>query len=393
MSEKTYFDYAATTPVDERVVEAMMPYFSTKFGNPSSVHRYGQRAEYAVETAREIVADYINAEPEEVIFTSCGSESNNLALRGVAQAMRELKNATTLLTSKVEHHAVSKTAEQLGKHYGFKVHWLPVDEFGIVHARQVKNSLTSETAIVSVMYANNEIGSINDIQKIAETCKNAGIPFHTDAVQAAGYLPLDVKATPVDLISMGAHKLYGPKGIGALFVRKGTPLLQMLTGGGQENSMRAGTHNVPYIVGMAKAIEILKAERQSRIDALRPLRDRLISGVLNSVPGSKLTGHPESRLPQHASFVFKDVDGNLLLSQLDEQGYECSSGSACKTGNPEPSEVLSEIGLERDWSLGSLRITLGSDSKKEDIENFIKYMPSIIEKNRGLVKLGTPARQ
>lgn len=385
MSEKTYFDFAATTPVDERVVEAMLPYFNEKFGNPSSVHLYGQRAEYAVETAREIVADYINAEPEEIIFTSCGSESNNLALRGVALARRHHANGTNIIiTSKVEHHAVSKTAEQLRQFFGFGIDWLPVDDFGVVNPRTLKNKLNSSVALVSLMYANNEIGSINDIQTMAELCAKNNIPFHTDAVQAAGYLPLDVKKTPIDLVSLGAHKLYGPKGVGALFVRNGTKILPTITGGGQENGLRAGTHNVPYIVGFAKAIELLKAERQARIEHVEPLRNHIIEGVLEKISGSKLTGHPENRLPQHASFVFKNVDGNLLLSMLDEKGFACSSGSACKTGNPEPSEVLTEIGLEREWSLGSLRITLGTTTTKDQVDHFLAILPNIIDLNRSL---------
>lgn len=385
MSEKTYFDFAATTPVDERVVEAMLPYFNEKFGNPSSVHLYGQRAEYAVETAREIVADYINAEPEEIIFTSCGSESNNLALRGVALARRHHANGTNIIiTSKVEHHAVSKTAEQLRQFFGFGIDWLPVDDFGVVNPRTLKSKLNSSVALVSLMYANNEIGSINDIQTMAELCAKNNIPFHTDAVQAAGYLPLDVKKTPIDLVSLGAHKLYGPKGVGALFVRNGTKILPTITGGGQENGLRAGTHNVPYIVGFAKAIELLKAERQARIEHVEPLRNHIIEGVLEKISGSKLTGHPENRLPQHASFVFKNVDGNLLLSMLDEKGFACSSGSACKTGNPEPSEVLTEIGLEREWSLGSLRITLGTTTTKDQVDHFLAILPNIIDLNRSL---------
>ena len=385
MSEKTYFDFAATTPVDERVVEAMLPYFNEKFGNPSSVHLYGQRAEYAVETAREIVADYINAEPEEIIFTSCGSESNNLALRGVALARRHHANGTNIIiTSKVEHHAVSKTAEQLRQFFGFGIDWLPVDDFGVVNPRTLKSKLNSSVAMVSLMYANNEIGSINDIQTMAELCAKNNIPFHTDAVQAAGYLPLDVKKTPVDLVSLGAHKLYGPKGVGALFVRNGTKILPTITGGGQENGLRAGTHNVPYIVGFAKAIELLKVERQARIEHVEPLRNHIIEGVLEKISGSKLTGHPENRLPQHASFVFKNVDGNLLLSMLDEKGFACSSGSACKTGNPEPSEVLTEIGLEREWSLGSLRITLGTTTTKDQVDHFLAILPNIIDLNRSL---------
>lgn len=381
-----YLDYAATTPVDSRVLDAMLPYFRESFGNPSSVHRYGQRAEAALEEARETVAAALHCRPDEIIFTSCGSESDNLALRGGAQAMLEKTGRKWILTARTEHHAVSKTAEQLAAHYGFCLEWLEVDEHGLVTPEIVEKALCDETAIVSVMYANNEIGSINPVKEIAEICHRHGALFHTDAVQAAAYLPVDVADLGADLISLGGHKFYGPKGVGALYVRKGTPLLAHLTGGGQEYGLRAGTSNVPYIVGFAEALRLSVEEREQRSAHVKPLRDRLIGTVLEEIPESRLTGHPEKRLPNHASFVFKNVDGNMLLQMLDAAGFACSSGSACKTGNPEPSEVITALGLSREWGLGSLRVTLGSGTTTEQVETFLKTLPPLIEKVRGLTR-------
>lgn len=379
-----YMDYSATTPVDERVVRAMSPYFSTSFGNPSSVHRYGQAAESAIDSAREVVASVLNCEPGEIIFTSCGSESDNLAIRGAAYAMREKTGATWILASRAEHPAVTKTLLHLEKYEGFLIEWLDVNEQGMIPPEVVSKAICNHTAIVSVMYANNEIGTINPIKEIAEICRANNILFHTDAVQAAAYLPVDVQALGVDMMSLGAHKFYGPKGVGALYVRKGTPLISHLTGGGQEFSLRAGTQNVPYIVGFAEALKITNEERERRTANVKPLRDKIIGTVLETIPDSQLTGDLESRLPHHASFAFKDVDGNLLLTLLDSAGFACSSGSACKTGNPEPSEVMNAIGLSREWGLGSLRVTLGKDTLPENVESFLSVLPALVEKTRQL---------
>jgi cysteine desulfurase len=384
MSDLIYLDYAATTPVDARVRKAMLPYFTDVFGNPSSIHRFGQKAEATVELARETVAASLNCRPDEIVFTSCGSESDNLALRGTALAMRQNLGANKILTSQAEHHAVSKTAGQLAKHFNFQVEWLATDEFGRVRPETVEKAIGTDTALVSVMYANNEIGTINPIHEIAAICRSRGIPFHTDAVQAAAYLPLDVQALGVDLLSLGAHKFYGPKGVGALYVRKGTPILPVQTGGGQESGLRAGTQNVPYIVGFAQALRLTKEERKQRTAHVWPLRDRIIGYVLEEIPDARLTGHPEIRLPNHASFTFLDVDGNLLLTLLDAAGFACSSGSACKTGNPEPSEVMAAIGLSRDWGLGSLRVTLGKDTTARQVDAFLKVLPELVEKARSL---------
>lgn len=379
-----YMDYSATTPMDARVVDAMTPYFSASFGNPSSVHRYGQQAEAAVDSAREMVASVLNCRPDEIIFTSCGSESDNLAIRGAAYAMREKTGAKWILASRAEHPAVTKTLLHLEKYEGFLIEWLDVDEYGMVTPESVSKAICENTAVVSVMYANNEIGTINPIKDIARICRANNILFHTDAVQAAAYLPVDVDEFGVDVMSLGGHKFYGPKGVGALYVRKGTPLLPHLTGGGQEFSLRAGTQNVPYIVGFAEALRLTDEEREQRVAHVQPLRDQVIGTILETIPDSRLTGHMESRLPHHASFVFKDVDGNLLLTLLDAAGFACSSGSACKTGNPEPSEVMNAIGLSRAWGLGSLRVTLGKDTLPEHIDSFLSTLPLLIERARGL---------
>jgi cysteine desulfurase len=383
-SEKIYLDYAATTPVDPRVLEAMLPYFSTIFGNTSSVHTYGQQAEAALENSRQTLAEGLHCTPGEVIFTSCGSESDNLALRGVALAARGRHCADHILISPVEHHAVLRTAQQLARLQGFEVEYLPVDESGLVSPEEVAKRLRKTTALVSVIYANNEIGTINPVAEIGAVCRAHGVPFHTDAVQAAAYLPVDVEALNVDLLALGAHKFYGPKGVGALYVRKGTPIKPVLTGGSQEYGLRAGTHNTPYIVGMAEAFRLAQEEREQRTAQLRPLRDRIIGRVLEEIPEAQLTGRPEQRLPNHASFVFNQVDGNALLMALDLAGFACSSGSACKTGDPEPSEVLTALGFSRAWALGSLRVTLGAGTTPEHVEAFLDRLPELVQRVRAL---------
>lgn len=382
--EKTYLDFAATTPVDPRVVQAMLPYFRDYFGNPSSVHTFGQQAEAALESSREKVAKVLNAQPGEVIFTSCGSESDNLALRGAALAARHERGANHLLISPVEHHAVDRTAEQLARNFNFELEYLPVDRYGCVDPLDVARRLRPETAIVSVMYANNEIGSINPIAEIGAICRQHEVTFHSDAVQAASYLPIDVTQLNVDLLALGAHKFYGPKGVGALYVRKGTSMWPVLTGGGQENGMRAGTHNIPYIVGMAQALQLANDERPERTAHLLPLRDRIIGQILEGINDAELTGHRVNRMPNHASFVFQHVDGNALLMLLDVAGFACSSGSACKTGDPEPSGVLLALGYSSAWALGSLRITLGVETSSDQVEAFLNALPELVQKARKL---------
>ena len=386
LMKNIYLDYAASTPVDERVVAVMEPYFSEFFGNPSSLHLYGQKSESALEQSRQEIAACLNAKPGEIIFTSCGSESDNMALRGAAFAARYDHGLNHLVISPIEHPAVLITAKQLEELHGFDVSWLPVTKTGIVTAQYVNELIQDDTALVSVMHANNEIGTLNPIKEIGEICHERGITLHTDAVQSAAHFPIDVNELQVDLLSIGAHKFYGPKGVGALYVRSGTNLISSLTGGSQEFGLRAATQNIPLIVGMAKAFKLVQDEHKKRNNHIQPLRDHLISRILADVSDSQLTGDPENRLPNHTSFVFKGVDGNLLIQVLDAAGFACSSGSACKTGDPEPSAVLTKLDYSPSWSLGSLRVTLGKDTSKKDIESFLNIMPGSIEKVRNINK-------
>ncbi len=378
-----YLDYAATTPLDERVLEAMLPYLRADFGNPSSVHYFGQRAETALEDARGRMAELLNCHPEELIFTSGGTESDNLALRGAAMAGRE-RGATRLLISPVEHDAITKTAHQLASEYGFNVEYLPVDEHGTVTPAAVAAAIDDKTALVSVILGNNEIGTVNPIAEIAAICSERGVPVHSDAVQSGAYLKLDMQALGVDMLSIGAHKFYGPKGVGALYVRSGAKLLPAQTGGSHEAGRRAGTPNVAYIVGMVRAFELAQTELDGRTQHFRTLCDRVIDGVLATVPDAQLSGHREQRLANHASFVFKNVDGNELLMLLDNAGFACSSGSACKTGDPAPSEVLLALGLSPEWALGSLRVTVGMQTTAADIDAFLAALPALVEQARTL---------
>lgn len=382
MSERVYLDYAATTPVDPRVLERMLPYFNGNFGNPSSVHWYGQQAEAALESARESVAAALGARSDEIVFTSCGTESDNLAIRGMAFTRREQTGAQRILTTPIEHHAVLHTVEQLADLNGFTMELLPIDPFGRVDPEDLRHALQEDVALVSIMYANNEIGTINPMAEIGELCSQHGVPLHSDAVQAAAHLPMDVKRDKIDLLAIGAHKFYGPKGVGALAIRKGIQLHPSQTGGGQEDGRRAGTQNIPYIVGLAEALKLTTSEMSNRNARYIQNRDRLISGVLEKVPGSRLTGHPTERLPNHASFTFENLDGNHLLTLLDAAGFACSSGSACKVGDPKPSGVLKAIGLAPAWTLGSLRVTLGAATTTDDIDAFVAILPDLAQKVR-----------
>lgn len=384
INDRIYLDYSASTPVDPRVLDKMLPYFNHEFGNPTSVHTFGQSAEAAVEEARQRIANLLNCSPAEIVFTSCGTESDNLALRGAAWYAREARGANHLLISPVEHSAVSRTAEALAGQNGFDLEYLPVDRFGRVDPQSVQDRLRPDTALVSVIYANNEIGTINPLPEIGAVCRAAGVPFHSDAVQAGAYLNLDVETLNVDLLSLGAHKFYGPKGVGVLYIRQGLNLVSTQTGGSQESARRAGTHNVPYIIGMAEALEIAQHKREEAAGQIAELRDGMLARILADVPGAHLTGHPVQRLPNHASFVFPGVDGNALLMMLDVDGFACSSGSACKTGSPEPSDVLLALGMEPALALGSLRVTLGRWTDKLQIEEFTNQLPKVIQSNRAL---------
>jgi cysteine desulfurase len=377
---KIYLDYAATTPVDERVLASMLPYFTQKFGNPSSVHFFGQQAESGLELARERVAARFDALPEEIIFTSGGTESDNLAIRGTAFARRQKFGCNRILTTPVEHHAVLHTVEQLASLFGFDVEFLPVDSSGKVDPDDLRHALGKDVAVVSIIYANNEIGTINPMEEIAEVCAEYGVPLHTDAVQAAAHLPMRGRSHAPDMISIGAHKFYGPKGVGALYIRQGIERLPIQTGGGQEFNLRAGTQNVPYIVGLAEAFDLAQTGVGERANHYITLRDHLIEGVLAAIANARLTGHRRDRLPNHASFVFQGVDGNRLLMLLDGAGFACSSGSACKVGDPKPSDVLKALGLSDDWALGSLRVTLGAGTTLNHIHALLAALPDLVKK-------------
>ncbi len=380
--ERVYLDYAATTPVADRVIRAMLPFFGGTFGNPSSVHFEGQQAEAALEEARERIARALGAKPREIIFTSGGTESDNLALRGIALAEHQRRGAYRILITPVEHHAVSATARQLQDVFGFIVDYVPVDSYGRVDPDDLRGLIDSSTALVSIIHANNEIGTLNPIAELAAICAEKDVPFHTDAVQSVAHLRLDVRALGVSALSIGAHKFYGPKGVGALFVRQGTSILPVQTGGAQERGLRAGTENVPLIVGMAEALEWTLETLDQETQRLRALRDHLIEGILNTIPRVRLTGHPIERLPNHASFAFEHVEVNTLLMYLDHAGFACSSGSACKTGNPEPSEVLQAIGFTSQWAMGGLRVTLGRGTTQDHIERFLNVLPAAVERCR-----------
>lgn len=381
MSERTiYLDHAATTALDPRVLEAMLPYFTTEFGNASSIYALGRQAMQAIERSREQVADILNARPTEIAFVGCGSESDNLAIKGIAYASQ--KKGKHLITSSIEHHAVLHTCHYLDR-FGFTTSYLPVDEYGRVAPEDVERALTDQTVLVSIMYANNEVGTIEPIAEIGAICRSRKIPFHVDAVQAAGSLPIDVKALNADLVSLSAHKFYGPKGVGILYVRQGMRLLPQLQGGSQERGRRAGTENVAGIVGAATALRLAQAEIAEVTPRLRTLRDRLIEGVL-TIPQSRLTGHPTERLPNNASFCFEGVEGESILLNLDLLGFAASTGSACTSGAVDPSHVLVALGLPPEWSHGSLRLTLGKENTQADVDALLAVLPGIIKKLRGL---------
>lgn len=387
MNQRTvYLDHSATTPVDPRVVEAMLPYFTERFGNPSSLHRFGQAALSALNSARQTVAEILHAQPQEIVFTGCGSESDNLALRGVALALRtrglDRSGRPQLIISPIEHHAILNTASQLEREFGFEVTRVPVNRHGVVNPDDVARAITPRTVLISVMYANNEVGSLQPIGAISKVAHANGILVHTDAVQAGGYLDLDVQKLGVDLMSLGAHKFHGPKGVGALYVRTGTPLLPMQTGGGQERRLRAGTENIPYIVGFATALQIAQEHRQTENTRLIGLRDKLVEGVLERVAGAEMTGAPKERLPGHASFVIPGAIGDEMVLGLDLAGVAASTGSACTAGSAEPSHVLAAMGYARDVARGALRLTLGRGNTDADVDHALNAIADAIGKLR-----------
>ena len=375
-----YADHAATTAMSEAAIEAMTRCMREEYGNPSSLYRIGQRAREVLEQAREDVASVINAEAREVYFTSGGSEADNQAIRSAALAGKK-KGKNHIISTSFEHHAVLHTLEQL-KSEGFDVTLLPVHENGVVLPEEVEGAIRPETALVTVMYANNEIGTIQPIREIGTICKTHGVLFHTDAVQAVGPLAIDVKAENIDYLSASAHKFHGPKGTGFLYARKGVPLLPLINGGAQEKGKRAGTENLPGIVGMAAALKETVAERDAEAARLTVLRDRLIAG-LNEIPHSALNGDAEKRLPGNVSFCFEGIEGESLLLLLDEKGISASSGSACTSGSLDPSHVLLAIGRVHDVAHGSLRLTLGKENTPEDVEYIISAVKDVVSYLRG----------
>lgn len=377
-----YMDHAATTPVDERVLSEMLPYMREAYGNPSSLHSLGQESKFALDTARDRVAALLHAQAREIIFTSGGTEADNLAIRGALWERRD--RGRHLIVSAVEHEAVLDTAHAM-RDLGWEVTTLPVDGHGVVRPEALRAALRPDTTLVSVMLANNEVGSIQPIADLAAIAREAGALFHTDAVQGVGALDVDPAALGVDLLSLSGHKLYGPKGAGALWVRHGVRLAVQMTGGGQERERRSGTENVPAIVGLGKACELAaEALASGESERLASLRNRLIAGVLSGVPGAQLTGHPTHRLPNNASFVFPGMEGEPILLNLDFEGIAASSGSACATGAIEPSHVLLAMGIPPDIAGGALRLTLGHASTNEDVDTVLEVLPRIHSTLRGL---------
>lgn len=382
MTERIYLDHAATTPVDPEVVEVMIRVLTEVPGNASSIYAEGRRARALVDRARAEVAGAIGARPDEIVFTSGGTEADNLALRGVLKAHRGEKDH--LVISTIEHHAVLDTAEDLEKHAHVRVTRIPVDRDGLVDPAAVERAIDERTALVSIMHANNEIGTVEPIEAIGRICRAKGVPFHTDAVQTVGLLPFDVRELPVDLVSINAHKLYGPKGVGALYVRSGTRIATVQTGGGQEKGRRTGTENVAGIVALGAAMRIAAARRARDAERLAALRDRIVTGVRERIPGAVLTGHPLRRLPNSASFCFPGTQGESLIVALDLEGIAVSSGSACTSGSTEPSHVLTAIGLARDVAQGSLRITVGRETTEAHVDRLLDVLPRVVERIRSV---------
>lgn len=384
MGRKVYLDHAATTYTHPQVVEAMLPYFTEIYGNPSSIHSFGRDARKAMDAAREQTARVLGAEPSEIFFTGGGSEADNWAVKGVALANQG--KGRHIITTAVEHHAVSHTCEYLEK-MGFSVTYLPVDSDGLITADQVREAITDQTVLITVMFANNEIGSLMPVQEIGAVAKARGVLFHTDAVQAIGQVPVDVDAMNIDLLSLSGHKFYGPKGVGALYIRRGAKLHPFIHGGAQERNRRAGTENLPAIVGLGKAAELAHSNLETHSTRLAALRDKLIQGILGTVPHVRLNGHPVKRLPNNVNFSFEFIEGEALLLSLDLKGIAGSSGSACTSGSLDPSHVLLAIGLSHEIAHGSLRLTLGDQNTEEDVAYCLSVLPDIVSRLREMSPL------
>ena len=388
---KVYADNAATTAVSEQVLEAMLPFYKEVYGNPSSLYELGQQAKAPLEQARADVAACLGAKPNEIYFTSCGSESDNWAIKGAARAQRRKHGKTHIITSAFEHHAVLHTCQALEKD-GFTVTYLPVHDDGLVRPEELSAAITDDTALVTIMYANNEIGTIQPIEELGRICKERGVLFHTDAVQAVGNVHIDVKAQNIDMLSLSGHKIHAPKGVGALYIRSGVLIENFMDGGAQERGRRAGTENVAQIVGLATAIKRATDTIDQRIARLTPMRDKLIDGILK-IDRSRLNGSREHRLPGNASFCFQGVEGESLLLLLDMHGISGSSGSACTSGSLDPSHVLLSIGLPHEVAHGSLRLSFGDYNTMEDIDYILEVLPGIIDRLRNMSPLWDAIRQ
>lgn len=384
--QSAYLDYSATTPTDPEVLAAMMPYFTEVFGNPSSVYSFAAKSRKAIDTARSQVARALNADSDEIFFTGSGTEADNWALKGTLERLRS--RGDHLITTKIEHHAILHTAEYLEKVEGFRVTYLPVDSDGRVRMEDLEAAMTDKTVLVSVMFANNEVGTIQPIGKIGSLCRQRGVLFHTDAVQAAAQLDIDVKALNIDMLSLSAHKMYGPKGVGAFYLRKGLRLENFVHGGGQEKGRRASTENLAGIVGLGVAIERLKERLPEEKTRLCALRDRLIDGVLSKIPDTKLNGaRGDERLPNNTNFSFIGIEGETLLLDLDSKGISASTGSACSSASLEPSHVLLALGLSHEMAHGSLRMTLGRGTTDEQIDYVLDVLPEIVARRRSMSPL------
>ncbi|MBF7097194.1 cysteine desulfurase NifS [Alkalibacter mobilis] len=382
--QRRYFDYAATTPIDKRVLEVMIPQIENNFGNPSSVYSFGREARKSIDESRDTVARVLNAEPKEIFFTSGGTEADNWAIIGTAFANKNKGNH--IITTSIEHHAVLHTCKYLEKH-GFEVSYLPVDEYGMVDPEDVRNSIKESTILITVMYANNEIGTIQPIKKIGEIARENDVYFHTDAVQAFGSIEIDVKDLNVDMMSISGHKIYGPKGIGALYIRKGVKIDNLIHGGGQERKKRAGTENTPAIVGFAKACELVTENLKESAEKAIELRDYMIKNILENIDEVRLNGHPTERLPGNVNVSIRYIEGESILLSLDLIGIAASSGSACTSGALDPSHVLLAIGLSHEIAHGSLRFSIGKDTTREEVDFVLEKLPAIIQRLRDMSPL------
>jgi len=381
---EVYLDYQSAKPVDPRVIEEMTPYFYYKFGNPSSLHKIGDDATDILDKCRKTIANFINAKKEEIIFTSGATESNNLAIIGYA--LRNKAKGNHILISEIEHISIHNIAKYLSK-IGFNISKIPVDPYGSVNLKKIKERITDKTILISIGYANNEIGTIQQISEIGRLCKEYDIAFHSDAVAAEGLIPIDVEKDNIDLLTLSSNDIYGPKGLGILYIRKGIRVNPLIIGGGQERGLRSGSENIPGIVGMAKAVEIMKVEMNEEVKRLKVYRDRLIDNILGNIPKSHLNGHPTSRLSNNAHFRFEGIEGEALLLSLKDKGISVSTGSACTSKTLEPSHTLIALGLLHEEAHGSLELTSGRFTKKEDIDLVLEVLPQVVERLRKLSPL------